>query len=107
MATGTGAHLLSDPPPDGSGPSGVQAGGIGGWETLAVSTSIMASSNEGKHILIVDDEEAVCWALRRALAQDGHSTAVTASAEEAFSLGARQRPDVIILDVRLPGMDGL
>jgi two-component system nitrogen regulation response regulator GlnG len=60
-----------------------------------------------KHILIVDDEEAVCWSLQRALAGEGHSTAVAASAEQALSEAAQRRPDVIVLDVRLPGMDGL
>jgi two-component system, NtrC family, nitrogen regulation response regulator GlnG len=60
-----------------------------------------------KHILIVDDEEAVCWSLQRALGREGHSVAVAASAEQAFPLLHRQHPDVLILDVRLPGMDGL
>jgi two-component system, NtrC family, nitrogen regulation response regulator GlnG len=60
-----------------------------------------------KHILIVDDEEAVCWALQRALGREGHAVSVAASAEQAFALLKRQRPDVLILDVRLPGMDGL
>jgi two-component system nitrogen regulation response regulator GlnG len=59
------------------------------------------------HILVVDDEEAVCWALSRALQRDGHHVAVASSAEEAFALVRRQRPDVIVLDVRLPGLDGL
>ncbi len=59
------------------------------------------------HILIVDDEEAVCWALQRALTRDGHRVAVAASAEEAFVLASKQRPDAIVLDVRLPGLDGL
>ncbi|HEY7315447.1 MAG TPA: sigma-54 dependent transcriptional regulator [Gemmataceae bacterium] len=60
-----------------------------------------------KHILIVDDEEAVCWSLQRALQREGHSVSVAASAEQAFKLLDRQRPDVLVLDVRLPGMDGL
>jgi len=59
------------------------------------------------HILIVDDEEAVCWALKKALGKLGHSVAVASSAEEAFRLVAKQLPDAIILDVRLPGLDGL
>ncbi len=58
-------------------------------------------------ILVVDDEEAVCWALERALKQEGHQVAVASSAEDAFALAKRQRPDAVILDVRLPGMDGL
>jgi two-component system nitrogen regulation response regulator GlnG len=60
-----------------------------------------------KHILVVDDEQAVCWALQRALTEEGHAVAVAASAEEALQQAARQRPDAVILDVRLPGMDGL
>jgi two-component system nitrogen regulation response regulator GlnG len=60
-----------------------------------------------KQILIVDDEEAVCWALERALTGEGHHVAVAASAEQAFSLAQKRRPDAVILDVRLPGLDGL
>jgi two-component system nitrogen regulation response regulator GlnG len=60
-----------------------------------------------RHILIVDDEQAVCWALGRALQREGHSVALAASAEQAFVLLDEQRPDAIVLDVRLPGMDGL
>jgi two-component system nitrogen regulation response regulator GlnG len=59
------------------------------------------------HILIVDDEEAVCWSLERALTREGHRVAVAASAEQAFDLARKQRPDAVILDVRLPGLDGL
>jgi two-component system nitrogen regulation response regulator GlnG len=60
-----------------------------------------------KHILIVDDEEAVCWALERALSKEGYRVAVASSAEDAFTLADEQRFDTVLLDVRLPGMDGL
>jgi two-component system nitrogen regulation response regulator GlnG len=60
-----------------------------------------------QHILIVDDEEAVCWALKKALSAEGHRVAVAASAEQAFLEADRRPPDTIILDVRLPGLDGL
>lgn len=58
-------------------------------------------------ILVVDDEEAISWALQRALKRDGHEVDVAASAEEAFESAARLPPDAVILDVRLPGIDGL
>ena len=45
------------------------------------------------HILVVDDEEAVCWALRRALTGDGHGVDVAASAEEV-SGNAERAADV-------------
>jgi two-component system nitrogen regulation response regulator GlnG len=60
-----------------------------------------------KHVLIIDDEEAVCWALQRALTGEGCSVAVAASAEQGLVLAAEKQPDAVVLDVRLPGMDGL
>ena len=58
-------------------------------------------------LLIVDDEQAVCWALSRALTRKGHQVATAATAEEGLKLAGEQTPEVIILDVRLPKMDGL
>jgi two-component system nitrogen regulation response regulator GlnG len=60
-----------------------------------------------RQILIIDDEEAVCWALKRAFERAGHRVAVASSAEEGLEAAAAKRPDAVILDVRLPGMDGL
>ena len=59
------------------------------------------------HLLIVDDEQSICWGLARLGKDMGHSVSSAASAEEALALAARQSPDAIVLDVRLPGMDGL
>jgi two-component system nitrogen regulation response regulator GlnG len=75
------------------------------WETAAKRGNCFWKTM--KHIFIVDDEEAVCWSLQRALGREGHSVSAVASAEQAFSLLEQQRPDVVVLDVRLPGMDGL
>src|SRR5262249_37641217 len=47
------------------------------------------------------------WALKKALSTEGHRVAVAASAEQAFLEAERRPPDAIILDVRLPGLDGL
>jgi two-component system nitrogen regulation response regulator GlnG len=58
-------------------------------------------------ILIVDDEEAVCWTLQRALSREGHDVRTAASAEEALDLAARHAFDAVVLDVRLPRLDGL
>jgi two-component system nitrogen regulation response regulator GlnG len=60
-----------------------------------------------KQILVIDDEEAVCWALQRALEGEGYRVDVAASAEQAFRLVELRPPDAVVLDVRLPGMDGL
>jgi len=60
-----------------------------------------------RELLIIDDEEAVCWALRRAFERAGYGVQVAASAEAGLNAAKSQRPDAIVLDVRLPGMDGL
>jgi len=59
------------------------------------------------HVLIVDDEESICWGLRRLFAEQGHEVAVASSAEEAFEHVGRNVPDLVMLDIRLPGIDGL
>src|SRR5262245_45113277 len=60
-----------------------------------------------KKILIVDDEEAVWWKLDRSLTGGGHRGFAVGSAEEALFVAEKERPSVILLDVRLPRMDGL
>jgi len=59
------------------------------------------------HLLIVDDEESICWGLAQLAGQLGHTTATAASAEQGLDLARRKAPDAVVLDVRLPGMDGL
>lgn len=63
--------------------------------------------NRPPGVLIIDDEEAICWGLERLLASEGFRVWTASSAEEGLETAAAQRPDLIILDVRLPGMDGL
>jgi DNA-binding NtrC family response regulator len=58
-------------------------------------------------ILIVDDEESICYALREYLADEGHRVDVAATAEEGLRLAEGGGVDAVVLDVRLPGMDGL
>lgn len=58
-------------------------------------------------ILIIDDEEPIAWALRRAFEREGYRVAVAPSAEDGLKKAAAQPPDIVFLDVRLPGMDGL
>jgi len=58
-------------------------------------------------IWIIDDEPAICWALRTNLEEDRHDVEVFSSAEPALKSLKRQQPDLILLDVRLPGTNGL
>lgn len=58
-------------------------------------------------VLIIDDEEPIAWALRRAFEREKCRVAVAATAEDGLSKARHTPPDVVFLDVRLPGMDGL
>jgi two-component system, NtrC family, nitrogen regulation response regulator GlnG len=58
-------------------------------------------------LLVVDDEQSICWGLARLGESLGHKVIAASSAEQAFDEAERQTPDVIVLDVRLPGMNGL
>jgi two-component system response regulator MprA len=58
-------------------------------------------------ILVVDDELAVRESLRRALALEGHDVELAADGREALATIARSAPDLVVLDVLMPELDGL
>jgi DNA-binding response OmpR family regulator len=60
-----------------------------------------------RHILVVDDDTLMRRSLSLQLQQAGFRASTAASAEDALALASRDRPDMILLDIGLPGMDGL
>jgi len=60
-----------------------------------------------KHVLIVDDDRLLRVSLCLQLEQAGYRASAAPSAEEALALIQHDRPDLILLDIGLPGMDGL
>jgi len=58
-------------------------------------------------ILIVDDEPTIGWGLAELVRQLKHDCQTASSAEQAFQVAQKFAADVILLDVRLPGIDGL
>jgi DNA-binding response OmpR family regulator len=58
-------------------------------------------------VLVVDDEEAIAEAVRARLESEGLRVVVALDGPEAIRLHAEHRPDLVILDLMLPGMDGL
>jgi DNA-binding response OmpR family regulator len=60
-----------------------------------------------KHILVVDDDDLMRRSLAYNLEQAGYRASTAADAESALRLARRDPPDLILLDIGLPGMDGL
>jgi two-component system alkaline phosphatase synthesis response regulator PhoP len=58
-------------------------------------------------ILVVDDEEDILELVRYNLHREGYTVVCTTSGEEALTLAQREAPDLVILDLMLPGIDGL
>jgi len=61
----------------------------------------------GARILVVDDEKLIRWSVGERLQRDGYEVLSAESGEQALDLVAANAPDVMLLDVRLPGIDGI
>ena len=59
------------------------------------------------HILVIDDDTRLTSALRRTLAYEGYQVSSAANGETALAQVRLKPPDLVILDLMLPGMDGL
>ena len=58
-------------------------------------------------VLVVDDEPTIAEVVSRYLERAGYRTAIAADGAQALELVARDRPDLVVLDLMLPGIDGL
>jgi DNA-binding response OmpR family regulator len=57
-------------------------------------------------VLVIDDKKEMTWLLERALVEDGYEVIVAHSGQEGLRRAYSSRPDLILLDVLMPGMDG-
>src|SRR3954466_12725937 len=88
-------RVQRQPPPDGPTPS------------PAIRPTQGAMTMAGSTVLVVDDEPRIVEFLEENLRADDYSVLTAADGEEAIDLLARSRPDVMLLDVVLPGMSGI
>ena len=61
----------------------------------------------GEHLLIVDDEHAIQASLRGVLEDEGYSVAAVGNGADALRALAEEVPDLVFLDIWMPGQDGL
>lgn len=60
-----------------------------------------------KKILVVDDEQAVCNMLKKFLTKKGYEAIIALSGAEAISKVGEERPHIVLLDIMMPGMNGI
>jgi len=60
-----------------------------------------------KRILVVDDEQVVCNMLKKFLTQKGYEVTTVLSGEEAIKKVKEERPHIVLLDIKMPGMNGV
>ena len=60
-----------------------------------------------KKILVVDDEENIRFLYKEELEDLGYQVTVAATAQEAMEKIQEDKPDIITLDIKMPGMDGI
>lgn len=62
---------------------------------------------EPPRVLAVDDEPVVCESIRRVLADEGYRVTTTTSARDGIDLLAREVIDLVLLDIKMPDLDGI
>jgi DNA-binding response OmpR family regulator len=67
----------------------------------------MDMNNEAAHILVVDDEGAIRYSVSKTLQRVGYTVHEAASGEEALEMMKKQDYDVVLTDIRMPGLTGV
>ena len=75
--------------------------------TAAATLHFVTQPRSGRTVLVVDDEPTIAEVVARYLERSGYETATAGDGLEALRLAADRRPDLIVLDVMLPGLGGL
>lgn len=60
-----------------------------------------------KTVLVADDEVSIRKLYQKELSREGYSVLLASNAQEAIQLARDAAPDLVILDIRMPGMDGI
>ncbi|TDI47421.1 MAG: response regulator [Acidobacteria bacterium] len=74
--------------------------------TLEVDEEPQLPSVDGSSVLVIDDDAAMRELVKRSLSKEGLDVMTASSGRDGLELARKYRPDVITLDVQMPGMDG-
>jgi twitching motility two-component system response regulator PilH len=79
---------------------------FGGGDSSERREKPRVNAREGTRMLIIDDSPTIVAMLRKFLQQNGYLTLEAGDAEKGIEIARAERPDMIFLDIVLPGMNG-
>ena len=79
----------------------------GSVETKPSRGTFVKSPDFNKKILVVDDESAILQTLRFNLERSGYAVVTASDGRSAVAMAQREQPDLIVLDIMLPVLDGI
>ncbi len=85
----------------------VEEAGSGTAVSTSAARRAVAGPGEGARVLAVDDDPQALRYVRDALLKSGYTPVVTGDPEEALRLVGEEKPDLVLLDLMLPGTDGI
>jgi len=81
---------------------------LASYDTTATTTSRPVGRQTTRHsVLVCDDEELIRWSLSEHLRGEGYNVTSAKNGSECIEVAARSHPDVILLDLKMPVLDGL
>jgi DNA-binding response OmpR family regulator len=79
----------------------------GSLEKTTTRGTFVKNPDFNKKILVVDDESAILQTLRFNLERSGYTVVTAGDGRSAIAMAQREQPDLIVLDIMLPGVDGI
>ncbi|MGO3815832.1 MAG: response regulator, partial [Cellulosimicrobium funkei] len=100
---------MADPRAASAAPTGAGAGPVPGRGPVPTTAPVAGGGTpqQAATVLVVEDEPAIATAIAQRLSAEGWRVEVARDGLSAVDAAARLRPDAIVLDVMLPGIDGL
>lgn len=85
-------------------PRRISAAGMS--EVVAAGVGAAAPTKDRPHVLVIDDDPAVRELMNRHLMKEGYAVSLAASGEQGLELARARKPDIITVDIIMPGQDG-
>jgi CheY-like chemotaxis protein len=76
------------------------------WHGIGYTHSVPSNLPPSKKILIIDDDPSIRYMLSRVLVGEGYQTSSAADGESGVSIATKMEPDLVLLDLKMPGVGG-